>query len=100
MNEREGQTHHDDDTEGTSGEQQVDPRFDLVGLDVETRGDDTRLVETAVQLDDDLARAVVIDDLELADVACGCRSLVSILHFMTEGCPIKEKEKGWMSTSP
>ncbi|KAJ3498105.1 hypothetical protein NMY22_g19633 [Coprinellus aureogranulatus] len=66
---RKGETYKDDDTESTSGEQQVDPRLDLVGLDVESGRDDTGLVEAAVQLDDDLARTVVIDDLEFADVA-------------------------------
>lgn len=59
----------DDDTEGTGGEQQVDPRLDLGGLDVEAGGDDTSLVKTTVELDDDLAGTVVIDDLEFTDVA-------------------------------
>ena len=58
----------DDDTEPTSGEQQVDPRLDLVDLDVESGGDDTSLVEAAVELNDDLAGTVVVDLLKLADV--------------------------------
>ncbi len=61
-------TYKDDDTEATSGEEQVDPRLDLVDLDVVSRGDNTSLVQATVQLNDDLARAVVIDDLELANV--------------------------------
>jgi len=42
----------------------------LTGIDtnVETWGDDTGLVETTVQLNDDLAGTVVVNDLELADV--------------------------------
>ncbi|MCV2423820.1 hypothetical protein LNV47_24875 [Paucibacter sp. DJ4R-1] len=59
----------DDDTETTGGEQQVDPRFDLVDLYVEAGGDDTGLVQAAVELDDDLAGAVVVDLLKLANVA-------------------------------
>ena len=38
-------------------------------LDVVAGGDDTGLVEAAVELHDDLAGSVVVDDLELADVA-------------------------------
>jgi len=59
----------DDDAEPTSGEEQVDPGLDLCGLDVETRGDDTGLVQTTIELDDDLAGSVVVDLLELANVA-------------------------------
>ena len=60
---------HNDDAEPTGGEQQVDPGLDLVNTDVVPRGDDAGLVETAVELHDDLAGAVVVNDLELADVA-------------------------------
>ena len=67
--ERRGRAYEDDLAEGTGGEEQVDPVLDLADLDVEARGDDAGLVEAAVELDDDLARAVVIDDLEVADVA-------------------------------
>ena len=61
--------HQDDETELTSREQQVDPVLDLVDGDVVPGRDDTGLVQTAVQLYDDLARTVVIDDLKLANVA-------------------------------
>ena len=60
----------DDLSEGSSGEQQVDPVLDGIDTDVESGRDDTGLVESTVQLDDDLAASVVVDDLELADVAC------------------------------
>jgi len=59
----------DDDTEPTGRKEQVYPGLDLVRLDVVARRDHASLVETTVQLDDNLARAVVIDDLELADIA-------------------------------
>jgi len=47
-------THQDDDTETTSGEEQVDPRLNLVNLNIEPRGDYASLVQTTVQLDDNL----------------------------------------------
>jgi hypothetical protein len=65
-----GRGGEDDLAEGTGGEEQVDPVLDGVNGDVEAGRDDARLVETAVELDDDLAASVVVDDLELADVAC------------------------------
>ena len=53
-----------------TGRQEFDnPLLKVAEADVEAGGDDTGLVEAAVELDDDLARAVIIDFLELADVA-------------------------------
>lgn len=50
--------------------QQLDnPLLQVPELNVVTRGDDTSLVETAIELDDDLAAAVVIDFLKFANVA-------------------------------
>ena len=62
-------THQDDETELTSREQQVDPVLNLVDRDVVAGRDDAGLVKTSVQLNDNLARAMIIDDLELANVA-------------------------------
>ena len=62
-------THEDDLAERTGGEEQVDPVLDLADLDVEAGRDDARLVQAAIELDDNLARTVVVDDLEVADVA-------------------------------
>jgi hypothetical protein len=59
----------DDVTELTGGQQLDNPLLEVTETDVVAGGDDTGLVETAVQLDDDLAGAVVIDLLELSDVA-------------------------------
>jgi hypothetical protein len=39
-----------------------------VDTDVESGRDDTGLVQSTVELDDDLASSVVVDDLELSDV--------------------------------
>ena len=62
-------TYEDDLAEGTGGEEQVDPVLVLADLDVEMGGDDAGLVQAAVELDDDLARTVVVDDFEVTDVA-------------------------------
>jgi hypothetical protein len=59
----------DDLTKRPSRQQQVYPVLDRVEGDVEPGRDDTGLVETTVELDDDLAAAVVVDELEFADVA-------------------------------
>jgi hypothetical protein len=62
-------THQNDNSESTGREEQIDPRLDLRDLDVEPGRDDACLVEPAVELHDDFTRAVVVDDLEFADVA-------------------------------
>ena len=64
-----GRGGEDDEAERTGREEQVDPRLDLVDLDVEPGRDDTGLVEPAVELDDNLAGTVVVDNLKLANVA-------------------------------
>lgn len=53
----------------TTREQLDDPLFELRELHVVAGRDDAGLVEAAVELDDDLAVAVVVDFFELADVA-------------------------------
>ena len=71
---RIGGTYKDDDTKATSRKEQVDPVLDLVDLHVVARRDDTSFVQTTVQLDDNLAWTMVIDDLKLANVACWGRT--------------------------
>ena len=58
-----------DVAELTRGQQLDDPLLEIGETDVVAGRDDTSLVQAAVQLDDDLAGAVVIDLLELANVA-------------------------------
>lgn len=55
----------------------VDPFFDFVNLDIETWRNDTSLVETSVELDNDLSTAVVIDDSEITDISI-------LLHALKE----------------
>ena len=66
----------DDETELTGGKELLHPLLHVLKLDVVARGDDTSLVEAAVKLDDDLAVAVVVNLLELANVAWICISAI------------------------
>ena len=59
----------DNESEGTGGKHIGHPTLNLVERDTEARRHHTTLVDTAVQLHDNLASAVVIDDVEVADVA-------------------------------
>ena len=51
------------------GQEVVGPLLHVLDADVEPGGDDAALVEPPGQVDDDLAAAVVVHHLELADVA-------------------------------
>ena len=64
-----GRGGEDDLAERTGGEEEGNPVLDSVNGNVETGRDDTGLVKTTVELDDDLAATVVVNDLELANVA-------------------------------
>lgn len=64
-----GRGGQDDVTERTRGQELLNPVLNLTELDVEARRDDTTLVDAAVELDDNLTGAVVVDLLELANVA-------------------------------
>ena len=59
----------DDVTELTGGEELSGPLLEVTELNGVAGVDDTALVQTAVELDDDLAGAVVVNLLELANVA-------------------------------
>ena len=59
----------DDVTELTRRQQLHDPFLEITELDIVAGRDDTSLVETSVELDDNLAAAVIVDFFELADVA-------------------------------
>lgn len=51
------------------GQQVLDPLLHVVNLDVESRRDDSTLVESAVELDHNLSGSVVVHVLKLANVA-------------------------------
>ena len=58
----------DNDTELTGWEDGGGEVLEVLQLEVESWGDDTALVESTVEVDNDLAIAGVINDLELVDV--------------------------------
>lgn len=60
----------DNVTELTGRKELDNPLLHVLELDVVAGRDDTSLVETSVKLDDNLAVAVVVNLLELANVAC------------------------------
>ena len=60
----------DDVAELARGQQVDHPLLDGVRRHVEAGRDDAALIDAADQVDDDLAGPVVINDLELANVAC------------------------------
>lgn len=56
-------------TELTGRKEVVGPGLKLAELDVEARRDNTNLVQTTIQENDNLTRAVVVDPLEILNVA-------------------------------
>jgi hypothetical protein len=58
----------DNEAELAGGQDGADPLLESLAADVEAGADGTALVQAAVEVDDDLAGAVVVDDLELANV--------------------------------
>ena len=67
--DRIGGTYKDDDTKATSRKEQVDPVLNLVDLDVVSWRNDTSLVQATIELNNDLPGTVIVNNLELADVA-------------------------------
>ncbi|EEQ39429.1 40S ribosomal protein S22 [Clavispora lusitaniae ATCC 42720] len=59
----------DNVTELSGWQQVVSPSLDVANLDVESWGDDTTLVQSTGQLNNNLTGSVVIDVFELTDVA-------------------------------
>ena len=59
----------DDVAELTGGEDVLDPGFELADGGIVTGRDGTALVEATVEVDDDLAGAAVINELEVINVA-------------------------------
>lgn len=60
----------DDVTELTGRQKVGHPLLDVTNADVESRRDNTALVKTSVQLNDNLSRSVVIDVLKVVNVSC------------------------------
>ena len=59
----------DDEPELSAGQQIVGPLFDVVDGNIKTRRDNTTLVESSRQIDHNLPGSVIVNHLELSDVA-------------------------------
>jgi hypothetical protein len=58
----------DNVTELSGWEDLVDELLEVLELEVESWGDDTALVKSSVEVNDDLSGSTIIDDLEFVDV--------------------------------
>ena len=71
-------SYQDHESKTTGREQQVDPFLNVDGPNVVTRADNTAFVESSIELDDDFARTVIVNNLEFTNVAWQeCRPTVS-----------------------
>lgn len=73
-----GRGGQDNEAELTRRQEPDNPLLKVGDLDGVAGGDAASLVDTAVELDDNLAGAVVVDLLELADIACGALADVAL----------------------
>jgi hypothetical protein len=62
-------THEDYNAKSTSRKQQVYPGLDLSDLYIESRRNDTAFVQATVQLNNNLPRTVIVNQLKFANVA-------------------------------
>jgi hypothetical protein len=56
-------------SDASRGQELINPLLQIRKSDVEARGNDSTFIQTSIQLNDDLAGAVVIDFLKFANVA-------------------------------
>ena len=73
VHDPQGSREHDI-PELTRGQKVAGPLLDLRKLEVEPGRDNPALVDAPNEVDHDLAGAVVVDDLELPNVACGLQA--------------------------
>ena len=64
-----GRSSQDQVSELTGRQEVVDPGFDILLLDVESRRDDTSLVDSANQLNYNLSRSMIINDFKFTNVS-------------------------------
>lgn len=88
----------DDVTELTAGEQVASPHLDLVDLHIEAGRDAAALVQTTVQLHNDLSRAVVVDHSDLTNVTCA--SHVSNHPYPSSACTEGTSGAPWSKGGP
>jgi len=70
----------------SSWQELIDPFLKIRKTDVEPGGDDTAFIETTIELNDNLARTMVIDLLEFANVALSLVSTATKKSGMFRGC--------------
>ena len=75
----------DDEAELAGGQDVADPLLEGLDVNVEAGADRAALVEATVEVDDDLAGAVVIDELELTNVAVLLHDLEELDHNLGAG---------------
>eukprot|EP00356_Strombidium_inclinatum_P002455 CAMPEP_0170479390 /NCGR_PEP_ID=MMETSP0208-20121228/646_1 /TAXON_ID=197538 /ORGANISM="Strombidium inclinatum, Strain S3" /LENGTH=122 /DNA_ID=CAMNT_0010751777 /DNA_START=77 /DNA_END=445 /DNA_ORIENTATION=- len=76
----------EDDVTELSGRQDGGGELlEVLELEVESGGDDTALVQSSVEVDDDLAGSHVVEDLELIDVAMLLHSLEELNNDLGHG---------------
>ena len=59
----------DNKSELSGWENLVDELLEILELKVESWGDDTALVKSSIELDNDLSRSLIVNNLELVDVS-------------------------------
>lgn len=75
----------DKDTELSGGEHGIGEVLEVLELEVETGGDNSALVQTTVKVDNDLAIAGIVDDLELGDVTVSLHHLEELDEHLGDG---------------
>ena len=75
----------DKDTELSGGKHGGGKVLEVLELEVETGGDNTALVQTTVKVDNDLAIASVVDDLELGNVTVSLHHLEELDEHLGDG---------------
>ena len=68
--------------EATGWEDILHPLLNVRHCDIESGGDNSALVDAANELHHNLAGAVVVDHLELANVACTQRRRVELVYWL------------------
>jgi len=71
----------------TTGQEVDNPLFNFVDRNIESGGDDTALVEAAIEFNDNFLRTVVVDDFEFTNISCG----VVILGYQKGGTGLVRK---------
>ena len=89
----------DDVTELSGGEDGGVEVLELGEGEVESGGDDTALVESTVELDNDLSGTGIIDDLELVDVAMALHASEELNEHLGDGAEEDLSFTGFLSVA-